>query len=58
MKKMKMGTSDFTQDNLEALQKLFPNIVAEGIDDDGNIYRSINLEQFESITLLLLRIEC
>ena len=42
--KLKMQSADVTRQNVEALAALFPHIVTEGFDDDGNLIHQVDFE--------------
>lgn len=42
MYKLKMHTSDLAEENYKKLAEMFPNVVTETVDDDGNVVRAIN----------------
>ena len=44
MEKLKMRTSDFTDENIKRIAELFPNCVTEDRDDKGNIKKSIDFD--------------
>ncbi|MEA1940603.1 MAG: site-specific DNA-methyltransferase [Candidatus Caldatribacteriota bacterium] len=44
MEKLKMHSSDFTEENIKRLAELFPNCVTEDKDDKGNIKKSIDFD--------------
>lgn len=37
-----MHTSDLAEENYKKLAEMFPNVVTETVDDDGNVVRAIN----------------
>ena len=45
MKKMKLHSPDFTQENIAKLAELFPNCVTESKSDDGAVKRVIDFDQ-------------
>lgn len=45
MEKLKMHTTDLTQDNIARIRDLFPNCVTEAKDKHGNIRLSIDFDQ-------------
>lgn len=45
MKKMKLHSPDFTQENITKLAELFPNCITEATDEKGSIKRSIDFDQ-------------
>jgi adenine-specific DNA-methyltransferase len=44
MEKLKMHSSDFTEENIKKLAELFPNCVTEEKDDKGDIRKSIDFD--------------
>jgi adenine-specific DNA-methyltransferase len=44
MDKLKLHTSDFTDENIKRIANLFPNCVTEDRDDKGNIKKSIDFD--------------
>ena len=44
MDKLRMETKDMTQENIKKLAELFPNVVTEMKDEDGNLKKGINFE--------------
>lgn len=42
MDKLKMHTSDLAEENYKKLAEMFPNVVTETVDDDGNVVRAID----------------
>lgn len=42
--KLELQSADVTRKNVEALAALFPHIVSEGLDDDGNLVQQVNFE--------------
>ncbi|HHU69742.1 MAG TPA: site-specific DNA-methyltransferase, partial [Thermoanaerobacterales bacterium] len=44
MKKLKMRSKDITKENVERIGKLFPNVITEIKDEDGNITHAIDFE--------------
>ena len=44
MKKLKMRSKDITKENVEKIGKLFPNVITEIKDEDGNITHAIDFE--------------
>ncbi len=44
MEKLDLNTPDLTQDNIDKIAELFPDVVTETLDDDGNIRRSIDFD--------------
>lgn len=44
MDKLRMETKDMTQENIKKLVELFPNVVTEMKDEDGNLKKGINFE--------------
>ncbi len=47
MEKMKQTTTDTVEQNIEKIQKLFPNVITETKDDDGNIVKAIDFEKLK-----------
>lgn len=47
MDKMKMETPDFTRVNVEKIAELFPNVVTEAKDEQGNLVRKIDFEKLK-----------
>lgn len=44
MDKLKMKTKDLVQANMEKLAELFPNVITETEDEEGNLFRAVDLE--------------
>lgn len=44
MEKLKMESVDMTQKNIEKIGKLFPNVITEIRDENGNLKKGINFE--------------
>ncbi len=44
MEKLKMESVDMTQKNIEKIGRLFPNVITETRDEDGNLKKGINFE--------------
>lgn len=44
MERMRMETKDLTQENIKKLAELFPNVVTEMKDENGNLKMGINFE--------------
>ena len=44
MDKLKMKSKDMTNENIETIEKLFPNVITEIRDEKGNITKSIDFE--------------
>jgi adenine-specific DNA-methyltransferase len=44
MDKLKLHTSDFTDENIKRIAELFPNCVTEDEDDKGNVKKSIDFD--------------
>lgn len=44
MDKLKMHSPDLTQRNIDKLAELFPTVVTEGLDDDGNPVRTVDFD--------------
>ena len=44
MDKLKMHSPDLTQGNIEKIAELFPTVITEGRDDDGNPVRVVDFE--------------
>lgn len=42
MEKLKMQTPDRTQENIERIAQLFPNVITESHDENGNLKRAID----------------
>ena len=47
MDKLQMKTSNMADENFKKLAEIFPNIVTETIDENGNVVRAINKELLE-----------
>jgi adenine-specific DNA-methyltransferase len=45
MEKLKMHSTDFTQENIAKLAELFPNCVTESKNEDGTVKRAIDFDQ-------------
>ncbi|PIQ10266.1 MAG: site-specific DNA-methyltransferase, partial [Hydrogenophilales bacterium CG18_big_fil_WC_8_21_14_2_50_58_12] len=45
MEKLKLHSSDLTQDNITKLAKLFPNCMTESRAEDGTLKRAIDFDQ-------------
>lgn len=44
MDKLKMKSKDLTKENIEKIEKLFPNVITEIRDENGNITKAIDFE--------------
>ena len=44
MEKIKLSTPDITQENIERIAELFPDVVTESFDDDGSLVRAIDFD--------------
>ena len=44
MDSLKMHSKDFTEDNIEQIEKLFPNCITESEDENGNLKKSIDFD--------------
>lgn len=44
MEKLKMKSKDITRENIEIIGKLFPNVITETEDTNGNVSRAIDFE--------------
>ncbi|WP_347707495.1 hypothetical protein [Clostridium sp. cel8] len=44
MDKLKMSSKDITQENIEKVADLFPNVIVETKDEKGNITKAIDFE--------------
>lgn len=47
MEKIKQTTADTVEQNIEKISKLFPNVITETKDDDGNIKKAIDFEKLK-----------
>lgn len=47
MDKMKMETPDFTKINVEKIAEMFPNVMTEAQDEQGNLVRKIDFEKLK-----------
>lgn len=47
MEKIKQTTADTVEQNIEKLTKLFPNVITEKKDDNGNIVKAIDFEKLK-----------
>lgn len=47
MDKMKMSTPDFTRINVEKIAEMFPNVVTEAKDEQGNLVHKIDFEKLK-----------
>ena len=47
MDKMKMSTPDFTRINIEKIAEIFPNVVTEAKDEQGNLVHKIDFEKLK-----------
>jgi len=47
MEKIKQTTPDMVEQNIEKISKLFPNVVTETKDDDGNLKKAIDFERLK-----------
>lgn len=47
MDKMKMETPDFTKINVEKIADMFPNVMTEAQDEQGNLVRKIDFEKLK-----------
>ncbi len=44
MERIALGTTDVTQENIEKIAALFPDVVTEALDGDGNTIRAIDFD--------------
>jgi adenine-specific DNA-methyltransferase len=44
VKKLKMHSPDLTEQNIHKLAELFPTVITEGLDDDGNPVRAVDFD--------------
>ena len=44
MEKMRMESVDLTTNNIEKIEKLFPNCITESTDENGKLKKAINFE--------------
>ena len=44
MEKINLASPDITQENIKRIASLFPDVVTEALDDDGNIVRTIDFD--------------
>lgn len=44
LEKLELQSADVTRKNIEALAVLFPHVVTEGMDDDGNLIHQVDFE--------------
>ena len=44
MEKLKMQSFDLTQKNIEAIEKLFPNVITEVRDGDGKLKKAVDFD--------------
>ena len=44
MEKLELSTPDITQENIEKIASLFPDVVTESLDDDGNVVRAVDFD--------------
>lgn len=44
MEKLELQSADVTEKNIEAIAELFPQVITEGRDDDGNLVHRIDFE--------------
>ena len=47
MEKIKQTTTDITEHNIEKVAKLFPNVITESTDENGNIKKAIDFERLK-----------
>ena len=47
MDKLAMETKDITNENIEKILELFPNVATEGVNDKGEIIRAIDFEKLK-----------
>lgn len=45
MEKVRSSTQDLVRENIEAIAELFPNVMTESVDDEGNLVRTIDFDQ-------------
>lgn len=45
METVRSSTPDLVQRNIEAIAALFPNVMSEALDDEGNLVRSVDFDQ-------------
>lgn len=44
MEKLELSTPDITQENIEKIASLFPDVVTESLDDEGNVVRAVDFD--------------
>jgi adenine-specific DNA-methyltransferase len=44
MKKLKMATPDLTQSNIEKIAELFPNVITETKDENGELIKAVDFD--------------
>ena len=49
VEKMKMQTKNMTIRNINKLQTLFPNCITEGLDDNGELIKSVNFDMLKQL---------
>ena len=49
MEKLKMQTPDLTDKNIEQIAKLFPNVITETKDEDGNIKKAVDFDLLKQV---------
>lgn len=47
MDKLKLETPDMTEKNIDAIAKLFPNVITEGVDDNGEIVKVVDFDKLK-----------
>ena len=47
MDKLAMETKDITNENIEKILELFPNVATEGVNEDGKLVRAIDFEKLK-----------
>lgn len=47
MDKLAMATKDITNENIEKILELFPNVATEGVNEDGKLVRAIDFEKLK-----------
>ena len=47
MEKLKLESPDITKNNIEVIAKLFPNVITEGKDDNGEIIKVVDFEKLK-----------
>lgn len=58
MDKLRMTSPDLTAANIEKLAEIFPSVITESVDADGNLVRAINFDLLRQELSFPRRLAC